>query len=695
MSQFNTEIYSDRIVPSVKNSAGESILIVGTAQDGPDDQVIAVNNAEEVSRFYGPSSYTGDYKNPIISGTADGKKAGATILTSVKQAIDEGVSNVRVFRVGGRVAQLAAGGVGTGLRAIVFKAIYSGAIYNQFSVALAVASTDYTFTIVQPTSKGGTITIGPIADTQTVENMIDTFNAASTWLQIDKNYAIANGPAGWMDVTLAVAFAATATLAVFATSSVAGGTNGCLAPGDTDGGTSITAAGGRTIAFDSTASTITLSSGSLHTDGYVQGQQITVAGSATSGNNQNYTILSINTGGTVMVVSPTPTTVAAASATVTISTGIAVLNGMEKYVEKLVLNDSGAFDTIIGAKPPVSAIALTGVGVDDQICTAGKQKNNAAAAVVWTSTEAYSYSIKAEFEQFMFQYCNEIQPAQGFLGVKARGPLKGSALISYATTNLLGWTSATDSTLVTPGYYSQNQRWLKAGPFLTDGGRFNVPNYGTIDMGSFVTISGESAYFFDSEIGEYECSCVVPVAAKYCTTVPERSFIRQYLNSPSRYNPVFPGKYGDKLGAGVGNSLSDGSTGGGGYVVFSSPTYETSSTTPMIGGDPNAALRDSGMGTTQSAHLVNNIGQNLKIALLPFISQPANDVIKTAMSTAVRNVLDRYATTNGLRGGEGVGYKFKIFQSNKDLVLGHINLELELWLAYAITSITTRIFVRQ
>jgi len=86
-SQFTP--ISGRIKSFTSGPTTETLLIIGTAVDGPLNLPIKITDAAEAERLFGPATYTGDYLNPVSS-TADDKNNGASLPKAFAQAIAAG-----------------------------------------------------------------------------------------------------------------------------------------------------------------------------------------------------------------------------------------------------------------------------------------------------------------------------------------------------------------------------------------------------------------------------------------------------------------------------------------------------------------------------------------------------------------------------------------------------------------------------
>ncbi len=217
-SNFTT--ISGKIKAFTSGPTTERLLIIGTAVDGPLNIPVRVDDTAAAERVFGPATYTNGYKNPTTS-TADDAENGASIPKAIAQAIAAGCTDIWVVRATGTYAT-APSAFSTLLD---LKSVNPGRIYNEVSLTLASTGGLLTVQLTQPSIKGETF-ITQYASTLNIGQVIDRINAdrrnktleivKDTYASVHANACttLVSGSTGLTTVTLA------------------GGTNGCQAPGE-------------------------------------------------------------------------------------------------------------------------------------------------------------------------------------------------------------------------------------------------------------------------------------------------------------------------------------------------------------------------------------------------------------------------------------------------------------------------------
>jgi len=225
MPGVTLEIKGDRLVAVTPQNQTETVLVIGTAQDGPSGEPIEIDSPAQASRIFGPADYRNGYKSPVTS-TSDGSDAGATLVKSIQRLIDGGATNILAVRGGGTKASTTsfATSGGSPVNTIVATALNPGRIYNQITFALAVSTGNYTVTMTTPAIKGGVFTFGSYAGTTTVSQLCDYMNAGQNLV----TFTAVSGQEG----TLLSALSAPATITLGSGTVSTAGTDGCIATGE-------------------------------------------------------------------------------------------------------------------------------------------------------------------------------------------------------------------------------------------------------------------------------------------------------------------------------------------------------------------------------------------------------------------------------------------------------------------------------
>lgn len=199
----------------------DSVLIIGTAVDGPVNTPYNANNFSGAQALFGPLIFAQGYVNPQ-TGVSDGASSHNSLMKAMHEALLGGAGNIQLCRVGGNISTLNIGG--TGALGLQFNGYYPGNIYNGNagngqSIAITQAGQMTTITVVQPTIKGSTLTYQfPNVNSTLllVANTINNDNLNGT-VKVSLSSSSYNLPASGL--TPAVGY-------------MTGGSNGTDAPGD-------------------------------------------------------------------------------------------------------------------------------------------------------------------------------------------------------------------------------------------------------------------------------------------------------------------------------------------------------------------------------------------------------------------------------------------------------------------------------
>lgn len=228
-----------KIKQIVQGPTTETLLIIGTAQDGPLNKPVRIEDAAQAERVFGPAKYSAEFLDPNTS-TESGKPAGATIPLAISQALAAGNRSLYAVRAAGTFAT---GTLGTsGL--LYFKSLNPGRLYNQATVTTSLSGGMFILSLGQPKRKGGTIElIREVASTTTLSELMDKINGTTKNKvgSVSRTLSVAQNYMAYTLDTLAVGMTGTVTLS--------GGTNGCFAKGDDYGPELMTSAGSGLAGF--------------------------------------------------------------------------------------------------------------------------------------------------------------------------------------------------------------------------------------------------------------------------------------------------------------------------------------------------------------------------------------------------------------------------------------------------------------
>lgn len=174
-----------------------------------------------------------------------------------------------------------------------------------------------------------------------------------------------------------------------------------------------------------------------------------------------------------------------------------------------------------------------------------------------------------------------------------------------------------------------------------------------VDFGRYISIViGMPAQFRSWQVGEYVANIGASLAGMLTVMSPaEIAAFRTPRGVVDVVGARIPRATFESLMAGVGGS-------GGGYVVFRPSLVPGGS--PVIANDVTAAQASSVFHYQSNARIANIASKYLRQALVPFLGKPGTQDTLAAMSTAVRNVLNRLVELGALLGAEGIGYRFSL-----------------------------------
>ena len=338
--------------------------------------------------------------------------------------------------------------------------------------------------------------------------------------------------------------------------------------------------------------------------------------------------------------------------------------GLFGYAQALVAADTGTFDSIRNLRFRFDVAYLTGIHVDDQV-TAG--------------ANATSTSIIADFADWITVMRKEVSPCHGVMDLRPHNLRTTSSIISYITGNLL---------TTSYGYYNQSAKWINAGPILYSG-RIRPGELGTMEdvYANVSVVAGPSGIFNHPDMnGDYLWESGGAYAGYLTTLPPESSATQSQIPGIKGYATPYPQTYANMLTNGVGADFANDLSGGGAYVVLVRDQLNSQGAL-VVNDDVTAAQRDNQYRNYQTVSLCNSIQKDLQASLRRFLGKSTGGGVIASMETAVQNVLDGYASSEGIRGGRGTGYDFKIDMIGPDASIGSITVTY--WLAPA--SVVRRI----
>ena len=617
-----TNLLPGRIPMQNPSDLSEAVLFIGPALDGPINEAFKINSLEEFERTFGPGVFSGDYLDPITANSSQ-RFIGPCLHAAVHQAIQNGARNVKVVRATGAYAVNATAFTGK----LNLRSKYPGAVYNQCGLGIVndVTGTLMTATVIQPGVKGGNFSITWSA-TATIEDVTNDLNNDS------RNKSVYIDPQSFVATMSALAntmpgAVTTQTAAAGATQTLTAATNALIPPVIV----SATAGAGplsgltNTLAFNGTAWVVT----------FVGGTSATVT--TVNYNLPIYAMLSTGANGLRVRGD---------------SYGPDQSTGVNGFATQLMTANTGTFDTLYDAQTIFQVACLVGIYIDDQIV-------NGANAVSATIADA--------FVNFLDRTSISTTPCFGVIACRPPIASDQNKLGAWIDTNLLATSYAA---------YNTTLRWNKAGPILYEG--FNRSDPYSED-GNFETgirlgvVAGPECVFAHPQAGRYTDMPHASIAAKMSITPPERSVQNGPIAGVLVYGLPFPLTKMQILGQGVGaTSLTNGK----GRYIFLDKDVNNPVAGFKIKDDPTAAATDNVYRDHNTIHLANAIQNTLQVALAGYIGMSRSTATLAALGNTVRNVLEGYSQSGGLRGGEGTGYWFTVFDEGTDAALNLVRLSI-------------------
>ncbi len=163
------------VIPVIPTTVSESLLIIGTALDGPSGVPVPVSDMATALAVFGPMVFKDEYVNPA-NNTADGSRAYADLVEAIERALAAGNNNIVAYRVPGApaTANIDALDAPTGnvLQAV---SLFDGYHYNGITFEVLTGTPNYSWRLTQPANRGGVVT-GSIAPTDTLQDLVDAVN---------------------------------------------------------------------------------------------------------------------------------------------------------------------------------------------------------------------------------------------------------------------------------------------------------------------------------------------------------------------------------------------------------------------------------------------------------------------------------------------------------------------------------------
>lgn len=173
---YSFTLREGNIVPVLTTTITDSLMIIGTALDGPVNTPITLSNLDTAINVFGPMIFKGEYKNPD-TGSADNTRSSNDLVEAVERALAAGCTNIVAVRVPGALAtgNIAATAAPVG-DVLQLQGLFHGNVYNGVQLTLTSGSPNSTWQLVQPTERGGTITGSLPTATATLQDLVNAIN---------------------------------------------------------------------------------------------------------------------------------------------------------------------------------------------------------------------------------------------------------------------------------------------------------------------------------------------------------------------------------------------------------------------------------------------------------------------------------------------------------------------------------------
>lgn len=173
---YSFTLREGNIVPVLTTTITDSLMIIGTALDGPVNTPVTLSDLDTASSVFGPMVFRAEYKNPD-TGVADNARSSNDLVEAVERALAAGCTNIIAVRVPGALAtadvQALQAPVGNVLQV---QGLFHGNVYNGVQLTVTSGTTNSTWQLVQPAERGGTITGSLPTSTAKLGDLVNAVN---------------------------------------------------------------------------------------------------------------------------------------------------------------------------------------------------------------------------------------------------------------------------------------------------------------------------------------------------------------------------------------------------------------------------------------------------------------------------------------------------------------------------------------
>ncbi|GIV21956.1 MAG: hypothetical protein KatS3mg023_3707 [Armatimonadota bacterium] len=163
------------LVPVLNTTVTDSLLIIGTALDGPTNTPVVLSDLSTAISTFGPMVFEREYLNPG-TGLADGVRSNNDLVEAIERALAAGCNNIVAVRVPGERASAnisTTGGSPTNV--LIMRGLFDGDVYNNVVLTLTSGSPNHSWQLQQPAERGGTIS-GTLPASATLGDLVNAVN---------------------------------------------------------------------------------------------------------------------------------------------------------------------------------------------------------------------------------------------------------------------------------------------------------------------------------------------------------------------------------------------------------------------------------------------------------------------------------------------------------------------------------------
>ena len=175
MPGYTFSLREGALIPVLNTTITDTLLVIGTALDGPSNTPVALNDLTTAIATFGPMVFRDEYLNPD-TGSADNARSHNDLVEAIERALAAGCNSIIAVRVPGARASVHITTTGNPAdNLLTMWGLFDGNVYNGVQLRLTSGATSHTWELVQPAQRGGTIT----ATLPTNANVGDLVNAVN------------------------------------------------------------------------------------------------------------------------------------------------------------------------------------------------------------------------------------------------------------------------------------------------------------------------------------------------------------------------------------------------------------------------------------------------------------------------------------------------------------------------------------